>query len=131
MEGIERPEKQASLDSGLQIGLQDILDSVEDELLVVDTNHRITFVNAAARRNLQGEAATLVGGLCYEILEGRDRPCSAPIWDCPLRKILQSRSMTELIHADRVSAGDRYLKISAYPLSDRLGNVRAIVELRR
>ncbi len=111
--------------------LQDILDAVEDEVLVVDTRHRIRFVNRVARRILKKDTGTHIGRFCYQVLLDRDSPCSAPLWECPLKKVLQSGSMVELIHADRISSGVRYLKIRAYPLRGKTGDIRAVVEFRR
>lgn len=131
MEGSRDRRRPGPFGAGLPISLQDVLDSVEDEVLVMDTVHRIRFANRAARRNLTKEAETVVGELCYSVLEGRDTPCAAPLWDCPIRTVLQSGTMTTLIHADRAPSGDRYLKISSYPLRDKRGSIRGVVELRR
>jgi len=116
---------------GLDITLQDIVDSVEDELLVIDSKYRVRFVNSAVRGRFQKGAASLIGRLCYEVFHDRDRPCSAPLWDCPLRGVLQSGCMITAIHPDRILGADRYLKITAYPLRDSYGKTKAMVELRR
>ena len=65
------------------------------------------------------------------MLHDRNRPCSAPLWECPLRKVLESGTITTVIHPDRVLGTNRYLKITAYPLRDSRGNATGIVELRR
>ena len=113
------------------ITLQDVVDGVEDELVVIDSEYRVRFANSAVRGNLQKGAESLVGRLCYEVFYDRDRPCCAPLWDCPLREVLQSGSMTTVIHPIGIPGGDKYLKITAYPLRDSDGNPKAMVELRR
>jgi len=113
------------------ITLQEIVDGVEDELLVIDSEYRVRFVNSAARGGLQKGAESLVGRLCYEVLHRRDRPCGAPLWDCPLREVLQSGRMTTVIHPVPSLRADKYLKVTAYPLRDSYGNPKAMVELRR
>jgi len=100
---------------GLDIALQDLVDSLEDELLVIDSDYRVSFANSAVRRRFQKGAESPIGRLCYEVFHGRDRPCSAPLWHCPLREVLQSGSMTTIVHPDRILGADRYLKITAYP----------------
>ena len=117
--------------AGLDITLQDIVDGVEDELLVIDKEYRVKFANSAVRGRFQKGAESLIGRLCYEVLHGRDRPCTAPLWDCPLRKVLESDSMTTVIHPARTRGADTYFKITAYPLHDSYGNIKAVVELRR
>jgi len=104
---------------------------VEDELLVIDSKYRVRFANSAARGRLQKGDESLVGRLCYEVLYDRDKPCSAPMWDCPLREVLRSGSTTTVIHPVRVLGADKNIKITAYPLRDTYGNPKAMVELRR
>ena len=123
--------QRAARNAGLDITLQDIVDGVEDELLVIDREYRVKFANSAVRGRFQKGAESLIGRLCYEVLHGRDRPCTAPLWDCPLRKVLESDSMTTVIHPARTRGADTYFKITAYPLHDSYGNIKAVVELRR
>ena len=113
------------------IAFQDVIDAIEDELVVIDSEHRIGSANSAVRSKLQKGDEPLTGRLCYEVFQGRDRPCSTPLWDCPLRKVLQSGSTATVIHRERIHGADRYLKITAYPISGSHGNTKAIVEIRR
>ncbi|MGB2799470.1 MAG: GAF domain-containing protein [Dehalococcoidia bacterium] len=122
---------QRAENSGLPISLQDVVDSVEDELLVIDSEYRIQFANVAMKRALKKGAKRPIGRLCYEVLHQRDRPCNAPLWDCPLTEVLRSGSISTTIHPMRNLGADRYLKISAYPLRDSYGRTYAVVELRR
>ena len=117
--------------SGLPISLQDMVDSVEDELLVIDSEYRIQFANAAVRRTLKKGAKRPTGRLCYEVLHERDRPCNAPLWDCPLTEVLRSGNISTTVHHVRNLEADRYLKVTMYPLHDSHGNINAVVELRR
>ncbi len=116
---------------GLDLAPQDLVDAIEDELLVIDSKYRVRFVNSAVRRRFQKGAKSPIGRLCYEVLHDRDKPCSAPLWRCPLIEVLQSGSMATVIHPDRILGADRYLKITAYPLRDSYGKTKAMVELRR
>ena len=117
--------------AGLDINLQDIMDSIEDELLVIDKEYRVRFANSVVRGRFQKGAESPIGRLCYKVFHDRDKPCAAPLWDCPLRKVLQSGSMATAIHPVRTLGADKYLKITAYPLQDRYGDIKAVVELRR
>jgi signal transduction histidine kinase len=114
----------------LDITLQDVVDGVEDEILVIDDQYRIRFANSAAIKRLQGGAESPVGQLCYEVLHGRSQPCGAPLWDCSLRKVLQSGRAVTTIHPAPPGA-NTYLKITAYPIQDKTANTKAIVEMRR
>jgi signal transduction histidine kinase len=123
--------QRAAVNAGLDITLQEIVDGVEDELLVIDREYRVRFANSAAHGRFQEGDESPIGRLCYELLHGRDRPCAAPLWDCPLSKVLESGSMVTTIHPARVLGADTYLKITAYPLRDSLGSTKAVLELRR
>jgi signal transduction histidine kinase len=124
---IQRAARNADLD----ITLQHVIDGVEDELVVIDSQHRVRFANLVVRDRFQKGDESLIGKLCYKVFQDRDKPCSAPLWTCPLGEVIQSGSMKTVIHHDRIPGADRYLKITAYPLHDSRGTTNAIVELRR
>jgi len=130
MSGKERPSGPAA-QAGSQIILQDVVDSVEDELLVIDAEHHIRFANSAVRGRFNAAGDWPIGHLCYEVLHQRDRPCGSPLWDCPLRHVLGSGSVSTTVHPVRVLEAERYLKVSVYPLRDSEGKIDAVVELRR
>jgi len=115
-----------------EITLQEIIDGVEDQLLVVDRNHRLVFVNEAVRLALAHEdRAPIPGEYCYVALQGRTSPCASPLWDCPLRKTVEAGRTTTLLHPMLVDGAEIYLKVSAFPLQNEDGEVVAVVELRR
>ena len=116
------------------IRLEDAIDSVEDELLVIDTDYRIRLVNRAAQRRARRGVEPIVGEHCYKILRERDKPCSAPLWECTLEKVIKSGCSVTTIYPGFPTGIDepqRYLKVTAYPLRDSFGKITAIVELRR
>ncbi len=126
----EKPEiEQITEDLGLLI-LQEVLNGVEDEIMVIDSNYRLLFANLAAQRKLDKKSVP-VGKLCYQALQGRDRPCTSPLWECPLRKVLETGTRVTILYPVRNQHTTRYVKITAYPLRDKFGNVEAIVEIRR
>ena len=110
--------------------LQELLSGVEDELLVIGSDYQIRFANLAAQRNLNQKSA-LVGKPCYQALQGRDKPCNPPLWECPLRKVLDSGTKVDILHQFHDQHATRYVKVTAFPLQDKLGNTQAIVEIRR
>ncbi len=115
----------------LDISLQDIVDAVEDEVVVIDSSYRVVFANSAVRNKFQKGTELPIGRRCYEVFRERDKPCSAPLWDCPLRRVLASGSGTMAYHPVRILGADRYFKITMYPLRDSYGNIKAVVELMR
>jgi len=115
----------------LEISLQNIVDRVEDELLVIDREYRVIFANSSARDKFQKGIESPMGKPCYKVLYGRDKPCTAPLWECPLTKVLESGRTITVVHPERVPGAGTYQKITAYPLRDNLGNIKSVVELRR
>jgi len=116
--------------AGVDISLQNVIDGVADKLFVVDSEYRVKFANLAVRQSL-AEGRPLLGEHCYEVFEGRNSPCSPPLWNCPLRRVVQSGDPATMIshdHADAVSS--RYVRITLYPLKDSQGNTNAVAELR-
>jgi signal transduction histidine kinase len=123
--------KRVAAGAGLDIGLQDILDGVEDQLIVIDGQYQVRFANSAALDRLRKKPQSPIGKLCYKVLHNRNSPCGAPLWDCPLGKVLQGGTTTTVFHSTHAFGTDRYLKIIAYPLRDSYGNIIAIVELMK
>jgi len=120
----------AGRSAGLDISLQNVIDGIADKLFVIDSEYRVRFANLAMRQNL-AEGRVFIGEHCYEVFEGRNNPCCPPLWNCPLKKVVQSGSPTTIIspeHADAMS--DRYVRITLYPLRDNQGNMNAVAELR-
>jgi PAS domain S-box-containing protein len=112
-----------------------IIDSLDDELMVIDTDLRITQVNAAVTRRHGGEEAPLIGRHCYEVSHGLQEPCASPECECPVRKVLASGKPERVTHVHTVDTNDgsedRYVDIIATPVTDGLGNIVEVVELLR
>lgn len=127
----KRAAQQVTDNKDIDISLQNIVDGVEDELLVIDREHRIIFANSVARDKFLKRIRSPIGKPCYEVLYGRDKPCTTPLWECPLAKVLESGRAITVVHPERMSGTDTYLKITAYPLRDNSGSIKSVVELRR
>lgn len=122
---------QVTYNEDLDISLQSVVDGVEDELLVIDREYRVIFVNSVVRDKFLKGIKSPIGKLCYKVLYGRDKPCAAPLWECPLTKVLESGRTITVVHPERMPETDTYLKITARPLRDNSGSIKSIVELRR
>ncbi|UCH51554.1 MAG: PAS domain-containing protein, partial [Chloroflexota bacterium] len=122
-------------DETLELNLQGLVTSLEDELFVVNNEYQIKFVNAAAMQKLTGHVDSPIGRLCYEVFEARDSPCSSPLWLCPLTKVLQSGKITVIVHPRHPMNSDivsnEHVRIAMHPLRDSHGDISAVAELRR
>jgi signal transduction histidine kinase len=117
----------------LDIGLEEVINSVEDELLVVDSEYRVQFANSAVLR--QPAAKSIVGRPCFEVIEGRAEPCCAPLWDCPLGRVMETGAPSTTTHqcgaVDTEPGVTKYIKLTMYPLRDPTGTPVAAVCVRR
>ena len=116
---------------GLNVELQEIIDAVEDELLVVDAEYRVRFANATVLSKHHDKDDSPIGKYCYQVFQGKDEPCQAPLWDCPLQRVLETGKLVTVIQPIARQGSQGYVKITGYPLRDKQGIITAIVELRR
>ena len=123
--------QQVNYSEDRDLSFQAIVDGVEDELLVIDREYRVIFANSAARDKFLKVTEPPIGELCYKILYGRDKPCTAPLWECPLIKVLESGKPITVDNPVHIAGTDTYQKVTAYPLRDNSGNIKSVVELRR
>jgi PAS domain-containing protein len=101
MSSEETPTQPAGI-SGLNTTPRDLVDCIEDDLLVIDSEHRVRFANAAICGRFGKAVESVVGQLCYEVFHDRDTPCSPPLWDCPLERVLQNRCVSRTVHPTRI-----------------------------
>ncbi|MCL4394627.1 MAG: PAS domain-containing protein, partial [Chloroflexi bacterium] len=110
--------------------LQAVIDSLSDDLLVVDRDFRVTRVNGAVERRY-GQAVSLVGARCFQVLHS-DRRCEPPNCECPITRVFESGEPCMVTHVHEDPDGDkRYLQVAATPLKDSRGAVESVVELWR
>ncbi|MFC1945179.1 GAF domain-containing protein [Chloroflexota bacterium] len=115
----------------MNIDLQSIINSIEDEVLVIDSRHRIRFANIVAMEKIRHNSESPIGKLCYETLQGIDRPCGTPLWDCPLNEVLRTGTTVTTVHPVPSPTKNIYLKITSYPIKSGRSGAEAIVEMRR
>jgi len=113
--------------------LQTIIDSLEEELMVLDSNRRIIQANRSMR--LKHGDRKVIGHYCYEVTHQASRPCDSPSCTCPFEKAWQKQTPTRVLHVHSVSpvgtGKDRYIEVSAAPVSDSRGKVTQVIEITR
>ncbi len=115
--------------------LNDIFNSLEDELIVIDRDYRIIQANKAALSRYGGRGRRIIGKSCYKISHGQSEPCRPPHHECPLREVWETGKPARVTHRHisqvKGEERERYLDIIASPITDRRGNVIAVTELMR
>ena len=109
--------------------LQELIDSIEDEISVIDSEWRIEFVNRALCTRLGEDARTLRGRKCYETFHRISQPCTSP-WDCPLKHVLETGRTSQMVYPVTLLETPSFLKITMSPLGDP-GEYQAVCEVVR
>jgi PAS domain S-box-containing protein len=104
--------------------LSDIINSVEEEIFVVDRDSRIREANAAflKRAGLTREQA--LGRSCHELTVHAEEECPD---DCPVNLILETGRPVETVHSHLVDGKVRQFQISATPLRREDGSIFEVV----
>ncbi len=117
------------------IYLQAVIDSLEDELMVVDRDYRIIQANEAVLIRHNKRRQEVIGKYCYEISHGRSEVCRLPYHQCPIKAVWETGKPAQVTHVHVYYAEgekrERYLDIIASPITDNQGNVTAVTELMR
>lgn len=115
--------------------LKSIINSLEDELLVVDRNYRIVDTNDTFLSRHRKSRQEVVGQYCYKISHGQSKPCRSPYHECPVKLVWATGKPTQVTHIHAYDTGGkkqkRYLDIIASPIIDNQGNIVAVTELMR
>lgn len=109
--------------------LRAIIDSLSDELIVVDLDKHILQLNKAAQRRLDAEDGELIGQLCSEVFHKGS--CQSPDCQCPIAMVRATNDSVRVTHVYSHNAQKHYVNIVASPMYDSAGRVRRVIELRR
>jgi transcriptional regulator with PAS, ATPase and Fis domain len=105
-----RLELQQSLDY-----IETIMDSIPDELIVIDRNYKILMSNKIAATHAERE---LTGELCHEAMHSTSVPCWTEGHECPSRRSSRPAGRKVHQHVDR-EGRMRYHEILASPVRTR------------
>ncbi len=115
--------------------LQAIINSLEDELIVIDRDYRIVQANEAVLIKYGKRREEVIGKYCYEIARGLTEVCRPPHHECPIKAVWATGKPARIAHVHVYYAEgekrERYLDIIASPILDSQGNITAVTELMR
>jgi len=99
-----------------------ILDSITELVVYHDTDFRIIWANTTASKSFGLPQKELTGKRCYEIWQGRKKPCV----DCPVKAALETGEFQE--REIKMPDGREWF-IKGYPVKDEKGTVMGVVEV--
>lgn len=124
--------QQSSLRNDLQQSLdyiETIMDSIPDELVVIDRSYRIIMANKVATMNAGHD---LTGQLCHQVLRASSVPCWAGGHECPAQTVFATGKNHRTVYQHAAAGGGlRYHEIIASPVADASGKVFHVIELLR
>jgi PAS domain S-box-containing protein len=99
-----------------------ILDSMSEDVVYHDKDHRIVWANRVATDSLGVAPEDVVGKQCFDVWHGRTEPCPG----CPVVKAFETHEPQE---AELVSPDGRVWFVRGYPVRDRSGDIGGVVEI--
>ena len=105
---------------------RDSFNSLEDIMLIVNTDYIINKMNARGLRLFGKTEEEVIGEKCHRVIHGMDEPGEF----CPFRKTLKTGKPA--LEVDRYEkAFDKYFNIKSCPIFNDLGEITGFVDLMR
>ncbi len=114
--------------------LQSIIDGVDEPIMVIETDFRVSLMNASAKRSMnEFSIMDRNSPKCYEIIHKKSTPCKDMSFECPLKKVIRTKKKTSIIYkyGAEINSVGKYIEISATPLMNENNEVTAIIEVSR
>lgn len=110
----------------------DILDSINDGVIVIDENYKIVYANRCFLKDVGLPGSNVIGGYCYKISHLRDEPCDPLLESCSVEEVIKKGKTVKVIHG-HYGFGKREVavEINSCPLYDSSTGKRYAVEVLR
>ncbi|HIJ53611.1 MAG TPA: PAS domain S-box protein [Planctomycetes bacterium] len=100
-------------------------DSLEDVVLIIDTDYNIENINEAGLKLLAKSKEETIGKKCYQVIGDADSPPE----ECPCKKSLKTKKVESLDRYEKKFC--KYFSIKISPIFDENGEIIKFVDLRR
>lgn len=115
----------------MRVFLQNVIDWLPEPVMVINTDYRVTLMNAKAR-NMGGFGPETSSPFCYQISHSRESPCSGDDHPCPLHEVIKTRKSTSMEHKHYGPDGEIHdVELIAAPYLDKYGTLKGIIETTR
>lgn len=109
--------------------VRNILDTVDEGFIVVDSDYRIISANRAFCDMAKSSEEHVKGRLCHENIFHSLRPCFESKEDCPVRRAFESGTSHKTMHTYTDKTGEKhYFEIKTYPIIDSENTVTSVIE---
>jgi len=111
--------------------LENLINSIEDEIMVIDRNYLIVSANHALLSRVGKSKEEVVGKPCYEVSQKALEPCAGPHKACPARETFDTGRSSQTVHIHPLEEEERHVEVHASPVRDEGGAVHQVVEISR
>ncbi|MDJ0766841.1 MAG: PAS domain S-box protein [Myxococcota bacterium] len=127
----QRIEMQAEVEQERE-RIAQILDSIPDEIVVMDRDMQIVDTNSSFLKNNNLEIGDIRGCHCYEIEQPIRGECQIAVDNCPFSRVMREGKPVPLVRKHVDANGQiRYAAIVGAPLLDKDGQVVGMIEMTR
>jgi len=111
--------------------LTNLINSIEDEILVIDPDFRVVSANQAALSRLGVKEDEIVGRLCHDACYGRSDPCGVPERDCPVRETFRKGASSSTDRSFTAEGVTRHFEQYVSPVRNEEGEIIEVVKISR
>ncbi len=113
--------------------LENVINSIEDEIVVVDRNLCIVTANNAYLRRSPAQRQDIIGQPCYLVSGGMKAPCREPFkGQCPAQEVFRHGGLKKVLHRFIDEEGnEKYVEVHCYSLRDEGNRIFQVIEVRR
>jgi PAS domain S-box-containing protein len=111
--------------------LTNLINSIEDEIILIDRDFRVVSANDAALSRLGVKEDEIVERLCHDACYGSPEPCGVPERDCPVKETFRKGASTT---TDRTFVADgeaRHFEQYVSPVRNEKGEIIEVVKISR
>jgi len=108
-----------------------ILDSIFEEITILDTSYNIVDVNKTFCERYKVSKKDAIGKKCYKLTHGVNHICKLPECKCAVEDVMKTGKLSKYIHTHYINGNDIFLELIAYPIKTNEGKVKQIVKIGR
>ena len=96
--------------------LRVILDSIFEEIAILDTSYNIVDVNKTFCERYKVSKEESIGKKCYKLTHGLNHICKLPECKCPVEDVIKTGKLSNSIHTHYINGNEKFLELKAYPI---------------
>ncbi|RJQ15092.1 MAG: PAS domain-containing sensor histidine kinase [Nitrospiraceae bacterium] len=109
--------------------LNNILESINEGLIVLDREYRIVSANRAYLGMVALPPDKVIGRHCYELSCYADEPCHEPPVNCPVKYTFETGKPHTALFVRKVAGKLLYAETKSYPMRNAEGDIVSVIEI--